>query len=487
MDRLVLGCGTVGRSLVDRLAARPDGLMVLVDDATRVESLRDEGVDAREVDVTDPASIRPVAGDVDSVVVAPDGAGRVADLARTARDTYPGVFVMACLGYDATDDDRLAVAEYADRVVDPAGDSADYLLQRAGDEGIRTRKLQAVLKDVDGTLAVVAHDNPDPDAIASAVGLQRVAEAAGTDAEVCYYGEISHQENRALVNLLEYDLRNLDPEDDLSEFAGFALVDHSRPGINDGLPRETEVDVVIDHHPPRAPVEARFVDLRSDVGATSTLVTGYLEQLGIEPAADLATGLLYGIQTDTQGFSREVSEPDFDAAAMLVERVDSSDIQRIESPSVTAETLEIVASAIANRRVEDDVLTTGVGHIGDRDALAQAADRLLEMEGVSTTLVFGYTDDVVYVSARSRGTELDLGEALRDAFGQIGSAGGHAEMAGAQIPTGILVEETDEEGGREAVIEEVVTERFFETLGIELDRAAAMVYGDFLGTEESFD
>jgi nanoRNase/pAp phosphatase (c-di-AMP/oligoRNAs hydrolase) len=486
MDRLVLGCGSVGRSLLERLTDRPGSLVVLLEDGGDVESLREDGVDAREVDVTDATAVRAIAGDVDSVVVAPDGADRVRELARLARECYPGAFLLACLDTDATDEDRLAVAEYADRTVDAAGASAGYLHDTASDPGIRTRKLQSVLRGIEGTLAVVAHDNPDPDAIASAVGLQRVAEAAGTDAEVCYYGEISHQENRVLVNLLEYDLRNLEPGADLGEFAGFALVDHSRPGINDGLPRETDVDVVIDHHPPRAPVEARFVDLRSDVGATSTLVAGYLERLGVEPAPDLATGLLYGIRTDTREFSREVSRADFEAAAGLVDRVDSGAIQLIESPSLTAETLETVASAIANRRVEDGVLTTGVGPVTARDALAQAADRLLEMEGVATTLVFGYTDDVVYVSARTRGTDLDLGEALRDAFGQIGSAGGHADLAGAQIPVGILVDETGEKD-RETVIEEVVTERFFGTLGIELDRAAAIVYADFLGTDESVD
>jgi nanoRNase/pAp phosphatase (c-di-AMP/oligoRNAs hydrolase) len=149
---------------------------------------------------------------------------------------------------------------------------------------------------------------------------------------------------------------------------------------------------------------------------------------------------------------------------------------------VTADTLETIAAAIVNRRVEEDVLTTAVGPISDRDALAQAADKLLEMENISTTLVFGYVDETVYVSARSQGTDLDLGEALRDAFGQIGSAGGHAEMAGAQIPVGMLVEETDE-GDREAVIAEVITERFFETLGIELHRPATAVYADFLGTD----
>ncbi|WP_336136794.1 DHH family phosphoesterase [Natronomonas amylolytica] len=485
MHRLVLGCGSTGLPLVERLARRPEPLLVVLeDDERRARSLREEGIDARSLERTDPDGLRTVAGTVDSVVLAPDEADRLLPLARLASEAYPDAFLLACIDSGATAADRAAVSDLVDRTVDAADETSEYVVERAAKKGVRMRKLKRILRDIDGTLAVVAHDNPDPDAIASAVGLTRLAEATGTDATPCYYGNINHQENRALVNLLEYDLRNLTPETDLvEEFAGFALVDHSRPGINDGLPESTPVDIVIDHHPPRAPVEARFVDLRSSMGSTSTLIEGYFHQLGIEPPADIATGLLYGIQTDTDDFSREVVDHDFEAAARLVDRADSSALQRIESPSVTADTLETVAAAIANRRVEEDVLTTGVGPISDRDALAQAADKLLEMDGISTTLVFGYTEETVYASARSRGTDLDLGEALRDAFGQIGSAGGHAEMAGAQIPVGMLVEE-DDEADRGEVIEEVITERFFETLGIELNRPATAVYADFLGTDD---
>jgi hypothetical protein len=55
-------------------------------------------------------------------------------------------------------------------------------------------------------------------------------------------------------------------------------------------------------------------------------------------------------------------------------------------------------------------------------------------------------------------------------------------MAGAQIPVGMLVEEADEDEHGD-VIEEVITERFLETLGIELNRPATAVYADFLGTD----
>ena len=465
MDRLVLGSGSLEAAFVERLTERPGSLLVLVDDDRRVQSLRESGVDARNVDPTDPNAVRAVAGPVDSVVVLPSTFDRARSLAATARSAYPGAFVLACLDGEA---DPTAVAEHADRVVEGVGATASHTLERAGDSGARVRRLQSVLRDVDGTLGVFAHDNPDPDAIASAVCLRRIAERVGTDAEVCYYGGIDHQENRALVNLLEYDLRNLDADADLGSFTGFALVDHSRPDINSGLPEETPIDVVIDHHPPRAPVEARFVDLRSDVGATCTLLVNYLQQLGIEPASDLATGLLYGLRTDTKDFSRELSTADFEAAAMLVGHADSGALQRIESPSVSGDTLDTIADAVRNRRVDGDVVTSCVGEVSNRDALAQAADRLLELDDVLTTLVFGYTDGTVFASARSRDGSLDIGAVLQESFGRIGSAGGHADMAGAQITLGILVADDESDPGE--AIEDVVVGQFLEALRVATGR-----------------
>ena len=483
MDRLVLGYEAVGRPFLDRLADRSASLLVLVESDERAESLRESGIDARRVDITAVEDVRTVAGGVDSVVVAPAGADRLRRAVDTARRAYPTAFVMACLDEHATDVDRDAIGDAADRTVDLPAAAARSLDERIGDGGMRTRKFNHALEKIDGTLAVLAHNNPDPDAIAAAVGLRRIAADSGVDAVACYYGDINHQENRALVNLLGYDLRNLSPDEDLSEFDAIALVDHSRPGVNNDLPEETPIDVVIDHHPPRGPIEAGFVDLRSDVGATSTLIEGHLSGLGIDPDEALASGLLYGIRTDTQGFSRGVSIDDFEAATRLVEAADGETLRRVESPSVTADTIETIGRAISNRSVESDVLTSCVGAVSDRDTLSQAADRLLDMEGITTTLVFGYTDGTVFVSARARGTDVDLGEVLRDAFAQIGSAGGHADMAGAQIPVGILTEEATE-SEREEVVAEVVRERFLEALGITPDRAATFVYSGFVDPEE---
>jgi nanoRNase/pAp phosphatase (c-di-AMP/oligoRNAs hydrolase) len=196
----------------------------------------------------------------------------------------------------------------------------------------------------------------------------------------------------------------------------------------------------------------------------------HLRRLGLRFDSAVASALLYGIRIDTDDFSREVSEADFEAAATLLDRVDYEVLQQVESPSMTMDTIETIGRAIENRTVEAGILTSYVRHINDRDALAQAADLLLTMKGVTTTLVFGMVeseddDDIVYVSARSRGADLDLGEALRDAFGQIGSAGGHADMAGAQIPLKSLwAFPVSSEETHHDIVEAVIAERFTETV-----------------------
>nr|WP_321169755.1 DHH family phosphoesterase [Halobaculum salinum] len=464
MRRLVLGCGAVGHDVVASLSTRPGELHVVTDDSGRATALREENVSAVEADPTDPSTYPDR---TDMVVVAGERAAPNRAATRNARERFPGAFVLAYAGDDANEADLEALSGVADRVVDPVGVTAERVLDAVRDEPAeRMWKLLRALRGVEGTLAVVAHDNPDPDAIASAVALVRLAEFVGTDAEACYYGDISHQENRALVNLLELEMRNLDPETDpRDEYDAFALVDHSRPGVNDGLPEDVRPTIVIDHHPPRLPVEAEFIDVRSDVGATSTLLAEYLERFGLDPGERVATALLYGIRIDTKDFTRETSDADFDAATFLLPHADSASLARVESPSKSSEVLDTIGRAIRNRRRRGETVASFVGELSDRDALAQAAEQLLEMEGVTTTLVYGFSEGTVYVSGRARGADVDLGETLRDALGQIGSAGGHADMAGAQVPLGILgaVEEGESESVAE-IVEEFIAGRFFETL-----------------------
>ena len=325
-----------------------------------------------------------------------------------------------------------------------------------------------LLADAD-TLTVVCHNNPDPDCLASALALGRIAVSAGIDEyDIFYSGEISHQQNRAFVNLLDIDLSTFDEDAvrDRDQGDVLAFVDHSTPGENNEVPEDVEVDVVIDHHPAED-VRARFVDHRVDAGATATILTEYVRELDVAVDETLATALLFAIRRETLGFLRGVTPLEYEAAAFLHERADEDLLHKLSVPAVSGATVDAIADAIENRSVHGSVLLSHVGRTSERDALPQAADYLATLEGVDTAIVFGIVTDDIQVSARSTDSRVNVGRVLNDAFGDVGSAGGHQEMAGGEIPLGIFAGYDDDGPPLVAVVERVVTARLFDVLNID--------------------
>ncbi len=464
--RLMLGCGQVGREVVQMVGVP---WLVIENEPERVEILREAGIDAELGDPTDPDHLRSH-GPVEVVFVASDDAGTNLAAAEAASEVFPTATMTVYTGMNVDEETQAGLEALDASIIDPGSAIATNLLRDLeGQTGQRLDGLTRALRSIDGHLGVFTHDNPDPDAIGSAIALRDLARWKGIDADAYFFGRITHQENRAMVNLLDLDLENLDADEfEPEDYDAIALVDHSRPGVNDQLPVETPVDIVIDHHPPRDVVDATFVDLRSEAGATSTLLTDYFRQLGAHVTPQVATALLFGIRVDTKDFGREITEADFQAAAFLLPFTDDVVLERIESPSISGATLDTIAEAIRNRIQHDSIVLSSVGVITQRDSLAQAADHLLGMEGVTTTVVYGIKDGTVYVSARTRGTDLDIGETVREAFDRIGSAGGHTDMAGAQLPIGILgdIEDSEIDDHLESIVEDVITNRFFEVVGL---------------------
>jgi nanoRNase/pAp phosphatase (c-di-AMP/oligoRNAs hydrolase) len=471
VSRLLLGCGagTVGHALVER-AREQDGTVhvVTLDPEQREFPQRDVTMTA--ADPADRAVLAGIGGPVTSVFIGTDSPQRNIAIARAAHEVFDSVPIVAYTGDEPTEADRETLAGLVETVLDPTTAFHEYTAESIVAEAPeRARHLRSLLVRVEGELGVMLHDNPDPDAIASGIALATLARSVGIEANAYYFGDITHQENRALVNVLglDSDLIELDDPAETETLDAIALVDHSLPGVNDQLPEDTPIDVVIDHHPSPGPVEAHHLDVRYDIGSTSTMLVEYFDALEVEMDEELATALLFGIRTDTNDFSRGVSRLDFEAATTLQPHVDIDVLEQIERPTISPETFDTLARAISNSRVRDGICTTCIGTLRDRDALAQAADRLLNMEGVVATLIYGFVDGTIYISARARGTDLDIGGMLRDAFDQIGSAGGHAGMAGAQIPLGFLGEEI--EGDEELlteIIREVIDERFFEAISV---------------------
>ncbi|MBP2251769.1 nanoRNase/pAp phosphatase (c-di-AMP/oligoRNAs hydrolase) [Halarchaeum solikamskense] len=317
-------------------------------------------------------------------------------------------------------------------------------------------------------LTIVCHNNPDPDCLASALALGRIAAAAGVDERrILYSGDISHQQNRAFVNLLDVDLASLDPATVLDRETGslLAFVDHGVPGRNNRVPEGTPVDIVIDHHPHEA-LDARFVDHREDVGATATILTEYVRELDVELDATLATALLFAIRRETLGFLRGVTRAEYEGAAFLHEPADADLLRRLASPAVTGATADAIATAIENRSIRGSTLLSNVGRTSERDALPQAADYLATLEGVETAVVFGIVDERVQLSARSTDSRVHVGDALADAFDDVGNAGGHREMAGGEIPLGIFADPAADGETLCDLVETVVVARLADAFGL---------------------
>ncbi|WP_136718510.1 DHH family phosphoesterase [Halorientalis salina] len=318
---------------------------------------------------------------------------------------------------------------------------------------------------------IVCHNNPDPDCLASALALGRIAAAAGIDnRHILYSGDISHQQNRAFVNLLDIDLQPFDVEaiQNRQPDSLLAFVDHSIPGENNRVPSDTNVDIVIDHHPAKD-VDARFVDHREEVGAAATILTEYVRAFDIELDTDLATALLFAIRSDTLDFLRGATPEEYDAAGHLHEYADQEMLRQLSTPSITGGTLDAISSAIDNRKAIDAVLISHLGRTSERDALPQAVDYLVRLEGVQTAIVFGIVDDAIHVSARSPDPRVHVGNVLNDAFEDVGSGGGHHDVAGGEIPLGIVADYTSDDAQLLDMLEQIITARLVAELNLSED------------------
>ncbi|MFW6018669.1 MAG: DHH family phosphoesterase [Halapricum sp.] len=290
-------------------------------------------------------------------------------------------------------------------------------------------------------VTVLLHPNPDPDAMASAMGIKSLAASVGTEVGIRYPGEIRHQENRAFQTVLDQDFGRIETVGDL-ETETVVLVDHNEPR---GFPGADGIDpiAVVDHHPGDG-TGSKFTDVRPEYGACATIAAEYFEELEWDPVRaddgptlpdELATGLLYGILSDTRHLTKGCSPAEFDAAGFLYRGVDEELLARVANPEVDAEVLEVQARAITAREVRNAFAVSDVEEVGNVDAIPQAADELLRLEGVTAVVVVGRRDGTLHLSGRSRDDRVHMGKALKAAVEDIpmAEAGGHARMGGGQL------------------------------------------------------
>lgn len=203
--------------------------------------------------------------------------------------------------------------------------------------------------------------------------------------------------------------------------------------------------------------------MRPAYGATATILAEYLEALSVGLTTRVASGLLFALHRERLDFVRTPTIHEYEAGEFLHEHADLGQLRALYGASFTESSAEAMAGAIENRTIRDRALTSFVGQVASRDELVPAADYLLNLAGVDVVLVAGIVDDVVHLSARTIRAELDLGARLSRGFADVGQAGGHADMAGGQLPLAAVAGDAVE-GDVETVVEAAIRERFFGTV-----------------------
>jgi nanoRNase/pAp phosphatase (c-di-AMP/oligoRNAs hydrolase) len=281
---------------------------------------------------------------------------------------------------------------------------------------------------------ILTHNDPDPDAIGSAVALRHLLVTShNARVEIAYRGIIGRAENKALVRYLNHPLRQFSRA--LMEApVAVALVD-TQPGAGNGpLRHPVDVALVIDHHPLRPETSsARFTEVRSDVGATSTILTEYLQTAGIELPVSIATALFYGIKTDTMGLGRSGLTADAQAYSFLVPRIDSRALFEIERAQVPGEYFKSLVDTLQATRIYRDVLIAYIGWMKYPDLAAEIADWLLRLKGIQWVVCLGAHKDHLNMAIRSRIQHGDAGRLAQWIISDLGTAGGHGSIAGGQV------------------------------------------------------
>lgn len=298
-------------------------------------------------------------------------------------------------------------------------------------------------------VVIMGHKNPDLDAIGSAIGVVKLAELNDCEAYIVL------DEHLTAVDRLMDEIKSHEYLGDIFVSSDKAyhwvgdpdticvLVDtHKRSMVTEPkiLDRAERI-VIIDHHRRGEDFveDAVLVYLEPYASSTSELVTELLQYQDYRLSLDTleATALFSGIVVDTKNFSIRAGSRTFEAASFL--RRHGADLMLVQS--LLKEGLNQFikrAEVIKNTELIDNHIAIAIGEeneVYDQLIIAQAADTLLSMQGITASFVLGYREEgVVSISARSEG---DLNVQL--IMEQMGG-GGHLTHAACQPRNKTLTE-----------------------------------------------
>jgi nanoRNase/pAp phosphatase (c-di-AMP/oligoRNAs hydrolase) len=320
-------------------------------------------------------------------------------------------------------------------------EESSTMARRSADSGLngkeppprRSDRFLSGLQDTN-SVTFVSHVHPDPDSLGSMLGLAHLVETSlGKRTRLTRDGLISRAENKAMVDLLDIDLI---PIEKLSWHGGEALVMvDSQPNTGrHNLDPCAPLYGVIDHHDTPGDLDViPFVDVRRGMGATCSIVTSYLMEQEVTPPPHVATGLLYGIETELSGYPREASQLDDSALLYLYPLADKDLLARIRNARLPQSHFECFLRALQSSFIYDRLIISWVNELPQPELAAEVVDFLIRFEEVDWAACAGVYEDKLILSVRAAVEDAHAGEMLQKVVGKMGRAGGHDRRAGGTI------------------------------------------------------
>ncbi len=320
--------------------------------------------------------------------------------------------------------------------------------------------------------------HPDPDSIASSMAFKYLASQYNIETDILYFDKISHAENKALVKTLEIELIQYTKDFDFSRYDYFVFNDTPTIDIPVNIKEDIETLVLIDHHKNTGTVKSKFMDVRENYGSTCTIYAEYIKdgsfpfEMSNKEHIRLATAVLYGIRSDTDGLLI-AKEEDLLGGAYLSTYADKELLTIISEQSISSKSMDILQLALQNKEISGNFLIAGVGYVReeDRDGIAQAADYLLKREGIETVVVYGIVGgEVIDGSLRTISRTLDPDKWLKELFGTSSEGkfygGGRHDKGGFQVPLSIFSLCPDKDM-LWSVVKHTIQNRVFEQIGVD--------------------
>ncbi|MBT3226766.1 MAG: phosphoesterase [Deltaproteobacteria bacterium] len=312
---------------------------------------------------------------------------------------------------------------------------------------IINQKLDGFYQQFLGEHHVVILINADPDAIGSAMAVKRLLWRKAASITIAHVNTIKRQDNLAMIRRLNIRLVPFS-KIEIASFDRIVMVD-SQP-VHHELFTSIHPHVIIDHHP-QSDIEATYMDIRPNYGATASILTEYLKAAKIKPSTKLATALYYGIKTDTSNFERQTIIEDVRAFQYLFKQANVQLAKKIDQSEMRPRYLKHFKNAIENKRFKKGWMFSHLGKVGSPDVCVMVADFFMRVDDVNWTVVSGIHGNKFIVIFRSDGLRRNAGKIACDSLGQFGSAGGHRNMARAEISLSDLKDQVNPENEKKVL------------------------------------